>query len=469
MKALSKMLAVVLLAVSFTTACSSKDAATDKAGVKETAAAATAQATTAVPKEKVKLKFWTNARHDVVLMQDKIKKFNETNKSGIEVDYQIMTDNYEQAIQTAIQANEAPDIFNAKMKLKFEDLVKMKAIEPLDAYITPEIKTRFGENLLKVDRQNALDGKTYSIPNYGTTWRLIYNKDLLQKAGISNPPKSLDELVADAKKITDVGKADGVYGFAMNMKNPAAAFERGLLPMVRLDGKDVYDWKTGKYTFDVLKPYVETIKKIVDNKSMLPGFENLDIDPLRNQFAAGKIGMYFSLSAEPGVYTSQFPTKINWAAAQVPTSDGGQPKGANYINGGASWLYMSANSKYKKEAWELMNFLYSDEVLVPYYENGFGVSVVPSVISQAKEPTLINFKDFAPKDDVLWPAYLTFKVEGKAWQDEMVQYILNGITLDKAIEDLNKRYNTSLDNEEKAGRVKRIIDPNFDPRSLLKK
>lgn len=417
----------------------------------------------------VKLKFWTNARHDADLMKTKLEEFNQKFKGKIEVESQIMTENYEQALQTAIQADEAPDIFNAKMKLKLEDLVKMKAIEPLDAYLTPEVKSRFGDNLLKVDRQNWLDGKTYSLPNYGTTWRLIYNKDLFAKAGLSEPPKSMAELVDYAKKITEAGKADNVYGFALNMKTPTAAFERGLLPMVRLDGKDYYDWKSGKYDFEVLKPYVQALKQIVDNKSILPGYESLDIDPLRNQFAAGKIGMYFSLSAEPGVYDTQFPTKINWGVAQVPTLEGGTPKGANYINGGASWLYMSGKSKHKKEAWELLNFLYSDDVLVPYYEQGKGISVVPSVLAKAKEPTLKNFKEFAPKDDVMWPAYPVHKLEGKPWQNVISETILGLTPLDKAIEDLNKRYNDGLNNEEKAGNVKRIVEPNFDPRSQIKK
>ncbi|WP_165452191.1 ABC transporter substrate-binding protein [Paenibacillus thalictri] len=449
----------LVLASSALAACGQNDKTPAASG--DSAASGSGQA--------VKLKFWTNARHDADLMKEKIDKFNETHKGKIEVETQIMTDNYEQALQTAIQADEAPDVFNAKMKLKFEDLVKMKAIEPLDSYMNDDVTKRFGENLLKLDRQNALDGKTYSLPNYGTTWRLIYNKDLFAKAGIAEPPKSLSELVEDAKKITEAGKADNVYGFALNMKTPAAAFERGLLPMVRLDGKDYYDWKTGQYTFDVLKPYVQTLKQIVDNKSMLPGYESLDIDPLRNQFAAGKIGMYFSLSAEPGVYDSQFPTKINWGVAQVPTVDGQAPKGANYINGGASWLYMSGKSKNKQAAWEFMNYLYSDEVLVPYYEQGKGVSVVPSVVEKAKEPTLKNFKDFAPKDDAMWPAYPVHKVEGKPWQNVISEVILGLTPLDNAIQDLNKRYNDGLNTEEKAGNVKRVVIPDFDAHALIKK
>ena len=32
--------------------------------------------------------------------------------------------------------------------------------------------------------------------------------------------------------------------------------------------------------------------------------------------------MYINHSGEPGMYKDQFPTKVNWAAATVPTLDG---------------------------------------------------------------------------------------------------------------------------------------------------
>ncbi|PZE22140.1 ABC transporter substrate-binding protein [Paenibacillus xerothermodurans] len=449
-----KLTSIVMAAALVATGCAAKEAAEGTSGA-------------AAPDGKVKLTFWTNARHDADLMEQKIKQFNETNKSNIQVEYRIMTDNYEQALQVAIQSDEAPDIMNAKSKLNMQDVVKMKAIEPLDEYLTPEMKARFGEQLLNLDRINTVDGKLYTLPNYGSTFRLLYNKDLFAKAGLTEPPKSLDELVTYASKITEAGENEGVYGFAVNMKNPVAAFERALTPLVRLDGKDYYDWKTGKYDFTIVTPYVETFKKIVENKSMLPGYESLDIDPLRNQFAQGKIGMYMSLSAEPSVYDTQFPTKIDWGVAQVPTIDGQAPKGANYIHAAGNWLYMSATSKHKKEAWEFMQYMYSDDVLVPYFEQGKGVGIIPSVVEKAKEPTLKNFKDFSPKDDAIWPATLTHKVEGKAWQNVIAESILGVTPLDKAIADLNKRYNEGLDNAEKAGTVKRVVIPDFNPRNLV--
>lgn len=57
---------------------------------------------------------------------------------------------------------------------------------------------KFGS--LMIDNVNRFDGKVYSLPNTGLTMRLVYNKDIFTKAGIQNPPVSLQEMVDDAKK-----------------------------------------------------------------------------------------------------------------------------------------------------------------------------------------------------------------------------------------------------------------------------
>ena len=49
------------------------------------------------------------------------------------------------------------------------------------------------------------DGKKYGMPWILDTKYLFYNTEMLQKAGIAAPPKTWDELVADAKIIKDKG------------------------------------------------------------------------------------------------------------------------------------------------------------------------------------------------------------------------------------------------------------------------
>lgn len=314
---------------------------------------------------------------------------------------------------------------------------------------------------------NEFDGKRYSLPNYGTTMRLVYNKDLFAKAGVEHPPATLQELVETAKKLTEAGKADGAYGFAQNFKSPGSAFGRSARVIAEMSGYGGfgYDFKTARYDFSGFEPIINAFKQIRDNGSMLPGVESLDIDPLRSQFAEGKIGMYMSYSSEPGVYKNQFPAKIDWAAAPVPTIDG-TVKGASGFLGG-QWLALSSKSEHKGAAWKFMEFMYGDQVLTDYQEKGFGISMVPSVSAVAKTPDVNGIEGFLPnKHDGVWPVYPSVAPEGMKSDDAFFKYMLNGGDLKAIIADLNKRYNTALDSVIANDGVKAEPDAGFDPAAL---
>jgi multiple sugar transport system substrate-binding protein len=65
------------------------------------------------------------------------------------------------------------------------------------------------------------DGKQVAYPFAGYANILAYRKDLYDAAGLQ-PPKTVDELAADAKRLTDKGKSQ--YGFVANgQKGPAVA------------------------------------------------------------------------------------------------------------------------------------------------------------------------------------------------------------------------------------------------------
>lgn len=60
--------------------------------------------------EKTVITIWSKDRHDADYVQQKIDEYNETNTDNIEVNYQLYTDNYVQAIDMAVQSGEMPDI-----------------------------------------------------------------------------------------------------------------------------------------------------------------------------------------------------------------------------------------------------------------------------------------------------------------------------------------------------------------------
>ncbi|MCU6797490.1 extracellular solute-binding protein [Paenibacillus sp. WQ 127069] len=408
--------------------------------------------------EKTKLLFWTPDRGASDHIKAEVKKFNETNKDNIEVEVNIMAENYEQSLEIAYASNQAPDIIRVN---NFTSYTKKGYLEPLNTYLTEDLKKRF--NGLTFEDGNMIDGKIYSLPNYGLTQRLIYNVELFEKAGIKSPPTTLKEMVEAAKKITEVGKASGAYGFAENFKGNG--FSRVALPIGNLSGTNQFDYKTGKFDFTGLKPIMEALRQMKQDGSIIPGSEMLDIDPLRAQFAEGKIGMYINHAGEPIVFKSQFPAKIKWAAAQVPTIDG-TINGTVAFSNAYTFLGLGSKSANKDKAWKFLEYMYSDEILKSYQEDAVGVSAVPSVLKQSPKTNVTNFELFLPtKYDALLPAAPAVAPEGMSVDSIFTKYLLEGGDADAIIKDLNTRYNTALDKAKQSGLTKITGDPKFDFKS----
>lgn len=414
--------------------------------------------------EKTKITYWTHERGRAQFLQDTVDRYNETNTDNIEVELTILSDNFAQAIDIAYSSGQSPDVYNVRSSQigPLSQLIARDYLEPLDDYLTQEHLDRHGSMI--VEGINAYEGKIYTLPNFGNSIRLIYNVDLLEKAGYSEPPTTLDEMVEMAKKITEVGKADGVYGFALPYKSANSALRRSAHAVVTLSGyeRSGYDFKTGQYDFSGYYDVVQAFRQMWEDGSTLPGSESLDIDPLRAQFAEGKIGMYFSTDVEPGVFHNQFPTDINWAASIVPTKDG-ERNGVSLLDGGV-WYGISKQSENKEAAWKFLDYMYSKQVLMESQEIAGWLSVVPEIVAEAKVPDIPGTEYFmAGKYDGIWPLPPADVIpEGRNFEQEFVDYIIVGGDLDEIIERLNERYNAALERAD----VHVEPDPDFDPSQL---
>ncbi len=417
------------------------------------------------PAEKTTITYWTDDRHDQEYLKELISEFNAGNPDNIEVELTVLSENFNQSVDIAFSGNQAPDLLRIK-SANTGTFVKKGYLEPIDELLTDELKTKFGS--MFIDEVNRFGGKLYSLPNTGNTLRLVYNRELFQKAGIAQPPASMQEMVDAAKKITDVGKAEGIYGFALNFKNPKGAFDRSIREILSLSGHQGlgYDIQSGRFDFAPYAQAIEYFKQMWEDGSILPGAESLDIDPLRAQFAAGKIGMYMSFSTEPGVYKDQFPTEIDWAGTLAPTLDG-QIKGTSEIVSAGTWIGISASSKHKEAAWKFLEYLYRDEAMIAYHEKGFGISVVPSIAAKAKQPDIKGMDGFlVGEHDSMWPVSPSVTPEGANYGDAFFKYMMTGGDLDAIVQDLNARYNDALDKAAEKGEATAAPDPNFDPSKL---
>lgn len=420
--------------------------------------------------EKTVITVWTKDRHDADFMQGKIDDYNATNTDNIEVEYEIYSDNYIQAVDMVFQNGDAPDMFVVQEQV-FANYVNAGKFADITPFMDDDFKKTFESNL--IDGFNVLDGKTYFVPTAATACRLFYNKDIFEKAGIEKVPETLEEMVEAARTITTKLSGEGIYGFAANMKGPQSALSRSLMKQAEreLGIKSGYDFKNGRYDFTGYENLVKAWKELMSQDIAFPGSESLDIDPLRTQFAAGKIGMYMSYThAEPGVYKNQFPMEQEWGAIQLPVTGGNVVGDENYqpMNG---YLF-NAESKNLEAAWKVYTAIFANvDNLTEYYEAGLGISTVPAVIEKAKPAKhYVDNKDLLITDgDSVYP--LTPQeanvdaviVEGQNMYETMADMILGDKDIKEGLQDLTDRYNAAYQTGIAEGIGQEIKIDNFDP------
>ena len=93
----------------------------------------------------------------------------------------------------SILSSNPPDLVN--LTPDFSSILAQKqALE----YIDCTKLTAYNTQIVEMLKQN---GKCYAVPFYATSSITFYNKDILKKSGIKNPPKSYDELFKTAFQI----------------------------------------------------------------------------------------------------------------------------------------------------------------------------------------------------------------------------------------------------------------------------
>jgi multiple sugar transport system substrate-binding protein len=167
----------------------------------------------------VTLTFWaglTGGDHTTYVAL--IKQFNASHP-GIKVVVDYMPwDSIAQKLPTAWASGGGPDIatpdYNAGTVREYQ---KNGLIAPLTilgkgsgqvnpAVVAPAIKAAF-----------TIKGKLYAAPANWSTLMLYWNKTMFQKAGISGPPTTMTQLIADAEKLT----GNGQYGISLADNNTA--------------------------------------------------------------------------------------------------------------------------------------------------------------------------------------------------------------------------------------------------------
>lgn len=392
------------------------------------------------------VRMWTNKSHSQKVMQKLVDDWNETTgkEKGIKFVYEVREGDSDKDVEIAMAAGNAPEIFTTSNRALAMD-GKLLALDDVEG--GQEIIDKYGSAFTKGWKIN---GKVYSIPFSTSTRGLIYNKDMFKEAGLVDengeptPPKTLNELVEYAKKLTD--KDNNKYGIVFPLKWGTWFASDISSPAFSSTGNEGYDPVTGKYDYSGFKPMMEAIMQIKKDGSYYPGAEGLDNDPARARFAEGNIGMKFGFSFDVGVLNDQFPAKCDWGVAEYPVVDvNNKYKQILSVNDGTVINKETAEKTGIDKVMEVYKFYHSDEVMTALYQNGLELPVFPEQILDHK--LLVNAKgweDFGKMVEISVAKPLTMPTETSG-KESLANLFINKVwTGERTIDSVLKEYTDTM-------------------------
>ncbi len=299
------------------------------------------------------------------------QQFTQANP-GIDVKIEVVNWNsLLQKLQTDISGGTNSDlsIIGTRWLL---DFVKDGVAEPLDSYMTPQIRDRFVPIFLK---PGTIDGKIYGLPIAASARAMFYNKEMLTKAGFPDGPATWDDVVAAATKI----KAAGGYGFGIQGKDTEtdvywyyALWSYGG-DLIGPDGKTAFDGPAGPKTLALYK-------SMIDQGLTEPGVTNYSRTDLQNLFKQGRLGMMITGPFLIGQMAKEAP---NLQYGIIPV-----PKGTTQSTYAVTdSIVMFKNSKVKAAAWKFLDYIFTKEPRMEFNKNeGF----LPTTTAVAQDPNFAN-------------------------------------------------------------------------------
>ncbi|MEU4690769.1 extracellular solute-binding protein [Actinoplanes sp. NPDC023714] len=279
---------------------------------------------------------------------------------------QVQNEDLDGKLQTALNSGSAPDLFLQRGGGKMAAMVEAGQLKDITADITAETKAAVGEAAL---RTGQVDGKAYSVPVSILPGGFWYSKDLFQKAGVTTPPATLDDLNQAVTKLKANGTpvalgakdawpaAHWYYFFALRACSQASL-------EAAAQSKDFSDacWtKAG-----------EDLKAFADTKPFNDGF----LTTSAQQGAGSSAGLVANYKAsmelmgawDPGVIaslTKDAKPMPDLGYFPFPSVPGGQGDPAA-IMGGADGYSCSVDAP--KECTDFLNYLLTKDVQEAYYK-----------------------------------------------------------------------------------------------------
>lgn len=320
-------------------------------------------------------------------------------------------------------------------------LAGVDALEPLDKYISAEMRADFSPQQLKAATVN---GKLIALPWFGDVRPMIYRKDLFKAAGIPEPTESWtwEEFLANAKKLTRDFDGDGIidqYGFGTSGR-----YVSQFQPFLRQNGVDFIDEDRNIATandaaaIEAMQFYVDLIRKY---KVTPPGITTIALQDIQKMFAEGKVAMFFDAS-DAALRLSREPALAGKVGVALLPH-----RKEHAAFAGVDMVVMTKRAKNKEAAWRFISHFLSTDSMAKYCKEVGFMPVRKSVAVDpyfAKDPILSVYAKQMQIGGFLYFSHPRSSEMSTAIKAE-VQMAMEGTkTVQKAMNDLQKQLEAIL-------------------------
>lgn len=294
------------------------------------------------------------------------------------------------------------------------------------------------------------EDRIYGLPLYLDTLALFYNRDILNVAGIPEPPRSWTEFQEDVKKIakidkqgnilqagaalgtgTNVERAPDILSLLMMQNGTAMADENGNATFAAMPPGATLTNPPGEDALGFYTDFASPYKEVYTWNSNMP--DSLEA------FSTGRAAFFFGYSYHIPQIKNLAP-KLNFAIAKMPQIEGNQE--INFTN---YWVEtVSEKTKNQNEAWDFLQFAAKAENAQKF-------------LAKTKKPTALRSLVASQVEDLDLSVFASELLTAKSWYrgmdapamekifNEMIENVVAGTqTIKEAINLAQGRVNQTI-------------------------
>lgn len=310
----------------------------------------------AAPK-KVEVTFWHAMGAQLGdTLNSLVNQFNSSqDEVFVKAEYQGNYNALSQKIIGALVARKPPTIAQVYGNWAAE-YIASDALVPMEQFINgPDGLTQKDKDDIWAGLWAAtkFNGTIYTIPFNKSVYVMVYNKDAFKEAGITSVPKTWQELVQAAIKLTKKGPDGKIerYGIALrpNVDIYSCFFFSNGGQWLKPDGKTLA--VTSSAGVEALQFMTDLLHKY-KVAYYIPGYIDQD-------FAAGKCAIYFTTSPGLSYVEKSVAGKFQWAVAPLPYKS--KELQATPLAGTDIAMFKQASQAEREAAWKFIKWLIKPE------------------------------------------------------------------------------------------------------------